>query len=228
MEDAILSMLQGSLADYADLGHVDASEFPVTLRNVRLKQDAINRELDADGSQPLELSSGTIGEVTVSPGWMGTLDIYATNVSLQFAVNPMKAMQQRSRGLPEAPRGAMRPPNAVAAGRPRFCSQHNSPASRPKGPTFERPCQVCGEAHSTNFLQFAVCPMCSQRRGQCMVCGTCDLPGARSAGQPDNQEPGGDSFEALRQFFGFGPFGACGTDTTNEELEFTTAHPVSA
>mmetsp|Transcript_6467 Transcript_6467/g.11235 ORF Transcript_6467/g.11235 Transcript_6467/m.11235 type:complete len:256 (-) Transcript_6467:174-941(-) len=255
MEDAILSMLQGSLGDYADLGHVDASEFPVTLRNVRLREDVINRELDADGSQPFELSSGTIGEVTVSPGWMGTVDVQATNISLQFAVNPMKAMQaapparrpqgRSSRGMQlpadEAPRGFRSagavPASAMAVGgggRPRFCSQHNSPASRPKGPMLERSCQACGEGHSSNYLQFAVCPTCSARRGQCMVCGTTDLKGARSAGPiivsppTQDEDSGGDSFEALRHFFGFGPFSACGMDATNEEFEFTNAQPVSA
>jgi len=54
---------------------------------------------------------------------------------------------------------------------PRYCSMHNRTEKRAKGEARLRECAVCRVQIQTNYLDFALCPPCSEMREQCMICG---------------------------------------------------------
>jgi len=63
-------------------------------------------------------------------------------------------------------------PPAVSPGRPRYCTAHSRPERRPKTEPRWRECTACHTQIQTNHLDFALCPPCSEKRDQCMLCGT--------------------------------------------------------
>ncbi|CAE7310572.1 unnamed protein product [Symbiodinium natans] len=93
MEAAIRGLLESSFGDYVEgLDRASAGSFPMTLKDLKIKEAAVQEELDEDGNFPFDLSSGRIGQITVSPGWMGTVEVVATGIVLNFSFSPMKAM----------------------------------------------------------------------------------------------------------------------------------------
>ena len=42
-----------------------------------------------------------IGHITITPGWMGTVEVVATNIVLNLAFSPMKAMNNAMKKDPQ-------------------------------------------------------------------------------------------------------------------------------
>jgi len=69
------------------------------------------------------------------------------------------------------------PPLPAAASLPgqtpqKYCSLHNRTDRRPKGEPRLRECTACHVQIQTNYMDFALCPPCSEVRDQCMICGS--------------------------------------------------------
>lgn len=62
---------------------------------------------------------------------------------------------------------------------PRYCALHSTTDKRPKAEPRLRECTACHVHIQTNYLDFALCPPCSEMRDQCMICGA-SAPEARS------------------------------------------------
>jgi hypothetical protein len=56
-------------------------------------------------------------------------------------------------------------------GSPVYCAIHNSSDKRKKTKPRDMPCTSCGVVIQTNYVDFAVCPGCSERENRCMCCG---------------------------------------------------------
>eukprot|EP00439_Symbiodinium_sp_Y106_P069252 s474_g11.t2 len=98
MEAAIRRLLESTFGEFVEgMDRASASSFPMTLQDLNLKEKAIQEELDEDGNFPFDLTSGRIGQVTVSPGWMGNVEVVATGIVLNFTFSPMKAMNNAFR-----------------------------------------------------------------------------------------------------------------------------------
>jgi len=67
--------------------------------------------------------------------------------------------------------------------RPRYCRAHDSKDRRPKVRARLKACKLCKHEVNTNCADFALCPSCSQRHHQCMLC---------AAPAPDSDSPDAD------------------------------------
>merc|ERR1719240_606555 len=111
-----------------------------------------------------------IGNITISPGWMGNVEVGVTNVTLSLHFNPMKAMQRAMRPadqdeedgrpmhgqmqpgmFPQQGYGPPRPPPTVP---PRYCRKHNSSEKRVKGEPYQAECQHCKMRLLTSYKDF--------------------------------------------------------------------------
>lgn len=54
---------------------------------------------------------------------------------------------------------------------PRYCQAHNASEKRAKTTAQYRECPSCAVVVSTTYASFAMCPPCSERHQQCMICG---------------------------------------------------------
>ncbi|CAJ1434544.1 unnamed protein product [Effrenium voratum] len=163
------------------LDRADASSFPLTLKDLKLKEKRIQEELDEDGGFPFDLTNGRIGNITVSPGWMGTVEVVATNVVLNFSFSAMKAMNKAMRKDSEdeeefegVPSQAPMPHPGVplpADVPPRFCQNHFTSAQREKIDPLMRPCQKCNAQITSTYAEMTLCPPCSNTEESCMICG---------------------------------------------------------
>lgn len=209
-------LLQKSLGDYVagGLGSIDASRFPLTLKDLTLNEKKIQEDMDEDGGSPFQLSSGTIGAISVNPGWLGSVEVCATNVVLNFSFSAVRAMNWALK--PEEPEdvdpvnsaedaAAAAPPVPVPAPSagpvaPRFCSCHNSSEKRVKmmEPKFQE-CTSCHISVQTSYADFVLCPVCSDRQQRCLICGSsaptssCYIP-AQTLKEP--REAGGSASAA--------------------------------
>lgn len=185
MEAALRGVLQNTLGEYVDGLQQTGVSFPLTLRDLRLKEKKVNEEF-CDGDTPFDLTDGRIASVTVTPGWMGDLEVVVSNVVLRMAFNPMKVMkrmtapQEQDDGPEEyyyetvpAPQPA--PPKPPPP--PRFCHNHDSSEKRQKREPHERECKGCGIMLQTSYSEFTLCPVCSDRHQACLICG-CAAPNA--------------------------------------------------
>jgi len=182
MEAALRGMLESTFGDFVEgLDKANALSFPLKLKDLKLKEKRIQEELDEDGNFPFDLSDGRIGNITVTPGWMGTVEVVATNVVLNFAFSPMKAMNKAMRkesedegeeepfmGVPG--RAAAHPGVQVADVPPRFCQNHFTSAQREKIDPTMRPCQQCGTQITSTYAEMSFCPPCSNSLERCMIC----------------------------------------------------------
>lgn len=177
MEAALRKVLQEQFGDYAvGLDRVDCSRMPIVLNNLKLKDKAINEAME---DTPFDFSDGVIGQISITPGWMGGIEVKASNIALNIAFNPMKAMRNAmkpeekdeeeeyyyervQRVVPQAPA----PPVA-----PRFCCNHDSSEKRTKGEPRERECKNCRVSLQTSYTEFTLCPPCSEKERSCMICG---------------------------------------------------------
>jgi len=198
MEAALRTMLQNSFGEYVEgLDKAQGASFPLVLRDLKLKEAKIQQELDeGDGNFPFDITSGRVGSITVSPGWMGTVEVKASNIVLNFAFAPMKAMnkamnrkdddseddepvpQHRLQGMPMQQMKQRGPPPAPAAPvPPRYCSKHGTSEQRVKIEPRMVECASCHTTVQTNYSEFTLCPACSEREQKCMLCG-CSAPNA--------------------------------------------------
>lgn len=187
MQDALRSLLNTTFGEYVEgLHSLDMSTFPLKLRDLKLRPSKIQEELDEDGTFPFNITDGRIGTVTVSPGWMGTVEVVASDIVLNFSFSPMKAMrgamkqdepedtyaqgpgQWDARGGPRRPPPPQQPPAPVP---PRYCTDHGKSEQRMKVEPRFRECQSCRMKVQTNYSDFTLCPPCSDREQRCMLCG---------------------------------------------------------
>jgi len=93
MEAALSSLLQSILGSYVTgLEHFSA-EFPLTLRDLTLKEQQINKELAAGGAFPFDIANGKIGHVSVTPSWNGGVELALNNLVVNFNFNTFRAMK---------------------------------------------------------------------------------------------------------------------------------------
>jgi len=210
MESALKGILQRSFGEYVSgFDRMDASSFPLTLRDLQLKEKKIQEELDEDGSFPFDLNTGRIGSITVKPGWMGSVEICATNVVLNLTFSPKKALMNSMRkedpGDPHSPvqrdLPPMQPPAPVP---PRYCPNHDSSEKRPKTEPRFQECQVCQQRIQTNYADFSLCPPCSESTKRCMICGA-NAPHAGNYVPANTVEAANNAGRGIN-----GPNGGCG------------------
>lgn len=176
MQDALASLLHTTFGEYVEgLHNLDTSKFPLTLRDLKLKPNKIQEELDEDGAFPFDITDGRIGSISVNPGWMGTVEVVASGIVLNFAFSPMKAMKAAMKGPEQEQQHyearAGPPPAPAAPVAPRYCSQHSTSEHRTKVEPRFRECSSCRLRVQTNYEDFTLCPPCSDKEHRCMLCG---------------------------------------------------------
>lgn len=173
-------MLEHSFGEYVEgLDRVEASSLPLTLRDLKLKEKKIQEDMDEDGSTPFDFKDGKIGSITLKPGWMGSVEVVATNIVLNLAFNPMKAMRRAMgpedpQGGPPSPQNRDMPPMQMQPPPPRpprYCANHDTSEKRIKGEPRERECMGCHIKLQTSYTEFSLCPNCSDGQQRCMICG---------------------------------------------------------
>jgi len=177
MEAALKKIVQESLGEFVKGGleNVDGS-FPMTLRNLKLNEKAVQKEIDeVAGFGPVELSDGTIGSITLKPGWMGTCEVVATDVVLNLSFSPARAMKGAMQGEGQddeeqhAGGPVMMGPPPVP---PRYCRNHDTSEKRTKVQPQMRECRSCHMIFQTNYSEVVLCPPCSEGEQRCMICGS--------------------------------------------------------
>jgi len=182
MEAAMRALLQNSLGEYVSgLDKIDVGKFPLTLRDMKLRTKKIQEDMEEEGNFPFDISDGKIGSISVSPGWMGTVEIRATDIVLNFSFSPMKAMRramQNDEGGNEEdqyhaePHRTMAPPPPQPVNvPPRYCSAHGTSDKRVKVEPRFMECVSCHTKLQTNYAEFTLCPPCSEHQRSCMICG---------------------------------------------------------
>jgi len=56
-------------------------------------------------------------------------------------------------------------------GAPKYCAKHDKSEKRKKCKPQNLPCSVCQAVIQTNYVEFALCPTCSEKDHRCMCCG---------------------------------------------------------
>jgi len=62
-------------------------------------------------------------------------------------------------------------PKQMRHGAPKYCAKHNDTTKRKKTKPQNLPCGLCKSVIQTNYVEFAICPTCSERDHRCMCCG---------------------------------------------------------
>jgi len=95
MEAALRTMIKDALGDFVMKGLDDAniSSFPVVLRDMELNAKRLNHEFDPKGEQAIRLTSGTIGNIKVTPRWTGSIEVVASDIQLSFSFSAMQAIR---------------------------------------------------------------------------------------------------------------------------------------
>eukprot|EP00929_Paragymnodinium_shiwhaense_P100168 TRINITY_DN62299_c0_g2_i1.p1 TRINITY_DN62299_c0_g2~~TRINITY_DN62299_c0_g2_i1.p1 ORF type:complete len:420 (-),score=86.88 TRINITY_DN62299_c0_g2_i1:299-1558(-) len=190
MEAALQHVLHSTLGEYVSGLENAGAGFPLQLNNLKLKEKKVQEELDDTGDCPFDVNDGVIGSVTITPGWMGGVEIRATNIVLNLSFNAMKAMKRAMR--PDEPEqyyetmvdrdvppgvgmGGMPPPPQMAPQvpvAPRFCCNHDTSEKRVKTEPCFKECKSCGVRLQTSYADFMLCPPCSDGQRRCMICGS--------------------------------------------------------
>merc|ERR1719240_1174250 len=63
------------------------------------------------------------------------------------------------------------PPQPVAPVPPRYCCKHDSSEKRMKAEPTMRECTSCHVQLQTSYVDFCLCPHCSEKQQRCMLCG---------------------------------------------------------
>jgi len=90
-----------------------------------------------------------------------------------------------------APTPAPSPPptqkakNNQTHGSPKYCSKHNKTEKRKKCQASNKPCSTCSLVIQTNYVEFTLCPTCSEKDHRCMCCGA---PAEGVASAPQAQQ----------------------------------------
>lgn len=181
-------MIKDHLSEYIkgrSLERADLSSFPLVFRDLQLNEKKVQEFWDEDHESATELTSGKIGMVKVTPGWLGTVDVHVTNIDLTFSFSATKALANSMKpkevdngcdGHGATPAGP--PPNCP----PRFCCNHDTSDKRIKGDPVSRGCKSCGIQLTSSYKDFQLCPPCSEKEERCMICGV-------HASSPTSVEP---------------------------------------
>lgn len=190
------------------LDNLEGSSFPITLRDLKLKEKKIQEDMEEHGGGcPFDLTDGRIGSIVIKPGWTG-VEVLATNIALSLTFSPMKAMKRAMRNdaedleedyqnqVPWEQQQRMSvchpPPPPVP---PRFCVNHDTSDKREKCEPQMRECTRCKMKLQTNYRDFTMCPPCSEKEARCMICGA-NAPKKGdhipSATLPPEHRPGAD------------------------------------
>jgi len=73
-------------------------------------------------------------------------------------------------------------------GAPKYCANHDQTAKRKKTAPQNLPCSTCQLVIQTNYVEFKLCPTCSERNHRCMCCGAAAV-GAAPSPQAMRQAP---------------------------------------
>lgn len=178
MEAALRNILKESLGEYIKgngLGKSDLSTFPLVLRDLQLNEKKVQEEWDELHESAVQLTDGMIGSIKVTPGWMGTINVVATNIELNFSFSPIQAAKNSLKPSTQADDGhdqqqaqAQGPPPMCP---PRFCCNHDTSDKRVKGDPAYRDCKSCGITLQSSYKDFQLCPPCSEKEQRCMICG---------------------------------------------------------
>merc|ERR1719171_1277776 len=97
MEAALRNVLKESLGDYVKRGleKADLGTFPLVLRDLHLNEKKLQEEFDENRDSAVQLTAGKIGHVKVTPSWMGTVEVFATNIELSFSFSPTQALKNQ-------------------------------------------------------------------------------------------------------------------------------------
>jgi len=199
MEAALRKVLKESLGEYIKgngLGKSDLSSFPLVLRDLQLNEKKVQEEWDELHESAVQLTDGVIGSIKVTPGWMGTINVVATNIELNFSFSPIQAAKNSLKQSTQADDGydqreapAQGPPPMCP---PRFCCAHDTSDKRVKGDPAYKDCKSCGINLQSSYKDFQLCPPCSDKEQRCMICGSnaphsssCQPPAAVQAPPPN-------------------------------------------
>lgn len=191
MEAAVRSYLHTMLADYVTgLNNTEIS-LPLTLRNLQLKADAVNKEME---DVPFNLTDGRIGFVSLKPNtnamgmYNGTFEVTCTDIKLNLEYSMSKMMKNMMGGgaeedgsgyyepsMPGSPQNRrqmqpMPPPENVP---PCYCREHDTSAKRQKDPRGPQSCscEVCNVEFQTTYIGARLCQYCSSKQARCIICG---------------------------------------------------------
>jgi hypothetical protein len=184
MESTLRSLLKDALSDYVEKGleQVEMSSFPMVIHDVELNVKRINHNFD---ESPMDLTRGRIGSVKIVPGWMGNVDVIATDIELNFSFSATKAMKN---GMRRAMDDSEDPALAAALAAsleesekqmtdvkssqcPRFCCAHDTSEKRIKSDCQLKQCPHCGKKVWCRYKDFSLCPRCSHVENKCSICG---------------------------------------------------------
>merc|ERR1719456_1908558 len=56
-------------------------------------------------------------------------------------------------------------------GAPKYCANHDASQKRKKTKPSNLPCSSCQAVIQTNYVEFSLCPSCSETEHRCMCCG---------------------------------------------------------
>jgi len=65
-------------------------------------------------------------------------------------------------------------------GAPKYCAKHDRTEKRKKTKPYNEPCVQCQAVIQTNYVQFKLCPACSEKDHRCMCCGAAAVGPAAS------------------------------------------------
>lgn len=200
MEAHLRTLLETTFGEYVTgLSNMDLS-LPLVLRDLQLKEAKIQEELDEEGNFPFDITGGRIGSISVDSSLFGAVEVKATNIVLTFQFSPTKAWKLATKGAEEeghdeyqeqrapTPRALAQPAAPVP---PRYCVNHSTSEQRPKGEAVFRECRNCNTRVGTNYLDFTLCPPCSDRQRRCMLCG--------APATSDAQPPGAGAYQPCQE-----------------------------
>eukprot|EP00747_Dinoflagellata_sp_TGD_P218736 gnl/TRDRNA2_/TRDRNA2_90940_c0_seq1.p1 gnl/TRDRNA2_/TRDRNA2_90940_c0~~gnl/TRDRNA2_/TRDRNA2_90940_c0_seq1.p1 ORF type:complete len:417 (-),score=41.42 gnl/TRDRNA2_/TRDRNA2_90940_c0_seq1:41-1291(-) len=173
MEKVISYVLKQFFDEYINgLDSVNASQFPVVLQDLTLKEKKIQEDMGENTSCPFTFIDGNIGSILLWPSiWQGKLEVTATNVKLNFGFSAMKALQNAlPRELQPKPEGTSGGSRSGQPG-PLFCENHNSHAKRREGALERKQCRGCKKVCMSTYVEISYCPQCSNKLSKCMCCG---------------------------------------------------------
>mmetsp|Transcript_50374 Transcript_50374/g.133784 ORF Transcript_50374/g.133784 Transcript_50374/m.133784 type:complete len:331 (-) Transcript_50374:110-1102(-) len=130
METALHGLLQSILGSYVNGIENMSAEFPLTLRDLKLRDQQINKEIAAGGAFPFDIASGSIGLVSVTPSWTGNVELALNDLVVNFSFNPFRAMKGAMRAAEVKRKNAERTERARSAGPPVRRPQPNPNLSR--------------------------------------------------------------------------------------------------
>lgn len=167
------SILKEALGEYVKgnaLQKTDFSSFPLVLRDLQLNEKKVQEEFDEFNDSAIQLTCGKIGSIKVTPSWMGTVEVVATNIELSLSFSPTQALKNQMKPQQADDQfekyDTAPPPNCA----PRFCPSHDTSDKRVKGDPVSRDCKACGITLTSSYKDFRLCPPCSEKEQKCMIC----------------------------------------------------------